>query len=66
MAGAEKDTSELKRDVIRKILEREIISHCKAAEREARNKNFTAAAKIDAMREGLSWALFVLANECSV
>lgn len=58
--------SPLERKVIRQILEGEIISHCKSAERHAAINAFDAAAKDDAIRQGISHALFVLAVKCGV
>ena len=58
--------STAERVVIRKVLEREIQSYCKSAERNADNHAFDAAAHDHAIRQGISHALFVLAQECGV
>ena len=52
--------------VIRKILEREIASKQKSVDRLLLTEALDAAAREDAVREGLSWALFVLTQECGV
>ena len=58
--------SALERKVIRQILEDEIRSHCKSAERHATINSFDAAAREDAIRQGISHSLFVLAVKCGV
>jgi len=52
--------------VIRKTLEREIASKQKSVDRLHRKGALEAAAREDAVREGLAWGLFVLSQKCSV
>lgn len=52
--------------VIRKTLEREIASKQNSVDRLHRTGTLDAAAREDAVREGLAWALFVLTQEGSV
>ncbi len=52
--------------VIRQILEAEIDSKIKAVDRFVKNENLDAAAHENAVREGVSWALFVLAHRLGV
>ena len=52
--------------LIRQILEREINSKKKLVERLVRDNALDAAARNNAVREGISWALFVLATECGI
>lgn len=48
--------------IIRKTLEHEISSKQKSVDRLVRLNELDAAAREDAVREGLSWALFVLSQ----
>ena len=54
------------KEKIRNVLEREIKSKTRSVDRLVRIDSLEAAAREDAVREGLSWALFVLENECSI
>lgn len=51
------------KDDIRNTLEEEIKSYCKSVELLAKHGKYDEAAKRAHMREGLSWALFVLAQK---
>ena len=50
-------------DAVRNVLEREISSKQKSVDRLVKNNALEAAARENAVKEGVSWALFVLYQE---
>lgn len=63
---AEASTVRVDAVVIRQILEAEINSKIKSVDRLVKAASLDAAAREDAVREGVSWALFVLAQRLGV
>jgi hypothetical protein len=59
------ETKDLKEN-IRKVLVVEITSKLKSVERLYEDGAFDAAAREDAVKEGLHWALFVLSVKCGI